>query len=369
MSNSEILKLLRESTAGVEIGAPPGHMTPIPGAHSTKVKALAFDEMSIDVAEDPTPSQVAELRARHPMIWVRVQGLADVDRIRALVDEFGIHDLAASDVVNLRQRSKLDMFDDHALVVLHPPVPEMSELMETEQLSLVFARDCVLTFEQRMSSLLDPVLERIVKGRGQIRGRAADYLAYAILDTVIDSFYPLVEGYGDILEVIEARAMLQPNRDTQRMLHTLRSDLLLMRRAIWPLREITSTLSHGSVELVETRTQLYLRDCHDHAVHLIETIEILREITFSLVELYMSNVNTRLNDVMRVLTVIATIFMPLSFIASLYGMNFDRTSPYNMPELGWGYGYIFALALMAVTTGAMLWYFRARGWLTKGQSV
>jgi magnesium transporter len=228
----------------------------------------------------------------------------------------------------------------------------------------VLGENFVLTFQEGGGDCFDPVRKRLRRKRGRIRDVGADYLAYALLDAVIDGFYPVLEDCGERLGVLEDEIIGAPSGAAVTDVHDLKHDLLTLRRAIWPQREMINTLLRDESELVSAATRIYLRDCYDHAVQLMDIVETYREIASALVDVYLSSVSARLNEIMKVLTIIATIFIPLSFIASVYGMNFDRNaSPLNMPELGWRYGYVFSLALMLAIALGLLYYFRRRGWL------
>ncbi|MEC9339908.1 MAG: magnesium/cobalt transporter CorA, partial [Pseudomonadota bacterium] len=222
----------------------------------------------------------------------------------------------------------------------------------------------LLTFQERAGDCFDPVRERIRRRHSQLRERGADYLTYALLDAVVDSGFPVLEACGERLEVLEA-AVSSGSRDVQVTdIHRIKRELLDLRRTVWPQREMVSALAREPTAYISDQTRIYLRDCYDHTVQLMDLLETYREIASSLIDLYLSSVNARMNEIMKVLTIIATLFMPLSFVASLYGMNFDRTvSPWNMPELGWALGYPFILVLMLAMAFGMLWFFLRRGWI------
>jgi magnesium transporter len=236
-------------------------------------------------------------------------------------------------------------------------------VLETEQLSIFLGRKFVLTFQERPGDCFEVVRERIRKSHGRLRVAGADYLAYALLDAVIDSYFPVADAIGDRLETLDEQLARERGLNAFRAIHELRGDLMVLRRAIRPLRDALIKLMPDPGELFSKTTQLYLRDCYDHTVQLMDVVDTYRELCSDLRDFNLSLVSNRMNDVMKVLTVIATIFIPLSFIAGVYGMNFDTTSPWNMPELSWRYGYPAALLLMAGVAGGMLWYFQWRGWL------
>jgi magnesium transporter len=234
----------------------------------------------------------------------------------------------------------------------------------TEQISMFLGERVLLTFQERPGDCFDPVRTRLRAARGQIRNRQIDYLAYTLLDAVIDGYFPVLEGLGERLEDLEDRVIAAPADLEVARIHEIRRELLTIRRAVWPQREMVNALTRESSHYVTDQTRPYLRDCYDHTIQLMDIIETYREIATGLVDVYLSSVSTRLNEVMKVLTIIATIFIPLSFITGLYGMNFDTAaSPWNMPELAWYWGYPMALGLMAVVAAGLLYYFYRKGWL------
>ena len=233
-----------------------------------------------------------------------------------------------------------------------------------EQFSLFLGPNFVLTFDEQPGDCFDPVRERVRRKHGRVREAGADYLAYALLDTIVDCYFPLLERYGEQLEDLEETIISQPNHTVVAAIHDIKRDLLSLRRAIWPQRETFNTLLRDKTPLLTDETRLHLRDCYDHTVQLIDLIETYRELGADLMDIYLSSVSNRTNETMRVLTVIATIFIPLTFIAGVYGMNFNAgTSPWNMPELGWYWGYPLVLGLMAMVAAGQLFFFWRKGWL------
>ena len=297
-----------------------------------------------------------------PKIWVDVQGLADVELIRGLGERYGLHPLTIADIVHVHQRPKLESHDDHLFIVLR--LPDRTEGLLTEQLSILLGRDFVLTFQERPGDCFDPVRERLRRADSPMRGRGVDYLAYALIDALVDSYFPILERYGELIEALEEQVIAQPEPARVARIQRLRRELLEIRRALWPQREVLSALLREDTPCIALGTRVFLRDCADHTAQLLDMVEIHREVASGLLDLHLASVSARMNEIMKVLTIIATIFIPLGFIAGLYGMNFDRkVSPFNMPELGWRFGYPFALALMLAVALAMLVYFWRRGWI------
>jgi magnesium transporter len=245
-------------------------------------------------------------------------------------------------------------------------MPLTGERLWTEQFSLFLGKGFVLTFQEgRPGDCFDPVREQIRKGVGRLREAGPDHLAYALLDAVIDAYFPVLEAYGESLEDLEEDLLWDPRRQSVIQIHAIKRDLLTLRRAIWPLRDVIGLLLREEPAFILPETHPYLRDCYDHIVQIIDLVETYRELTSSMMDVYLSSVSNRMNEIMKVLTVISTIFIPLSFIAGVYGMNFNpQASPLNMPELNWAWGYPLCLGLMGCVAGALVVYFWRRGWLS-----
>ncbi len=359
-----------------EPGSTPGTFFVAPDAQATCMQLLRYGP---DVYEERQIGDVGELGtpcAIGCITWLDVRGLKDERTLQAVTRFFDIHPLAAADVVNAPQRPKTESYGNHLLMIAH-----MAQLrtgsagepeLNMEQVGLVLGRGWVVTFQESAvdGDVLEPVRQRIRNGRGKIRHSPADYLAYALLDAVVDGYYPALEGLGIYLEELEIQTLERPVPQTGRQIHALKRTLLLLRRGIWPEREALSALMRDldddddSQALVGPTTRVFLRDVYDHVVQVVDMIETYREFAASLMDVYLSSVNNRMNEVVKVLTIISTIFLPLSFIAGVYGMNFDPdASPWNMPELKWVYGYPFAIGLMVVVAAGMLLAFRYFGWI------
>jgi len=346
----------------VQPGAAPGLLVRDPAARRATIRAFAYGPAGLVEREVRDPRALAKLLERWPTVWVNVDAVEDVDTIVHLGEEFGLHRLALEDVAHVGQRPKLESYDDHLFVVAH--IARLAPAYEIEQLSLFLGERYVLTFQERPGDPFDPVRERLRAGRGRIRAAGADYLAYALLDAVIDLNFPLLDQLGERLEALELETMRRPDDSTLARLHHARRDLLAMRRNLLPHRDMIHALIREDHAQVHPATRVYLRDCHDHAQQLIDSLEAWRDVSSDLMSAYLSSVSNRMNEIMKVLTIIATIFIPLGFVAGVYGMNFDTAvSPFNMPELDWTYGYPFALGLMAAMAGLMLLFFRRLGWL------
>ncbi len=345
-------------------GASPGTLIADPAAPRPRLSVLAYGPGEVVDRAIDDPESVRPLLGKHPVVWLNVDGLGDADTIRAVGKIFGLHPLALEDVINVTQRPKVENYGEHQYLVAR--MVEWVDHLETDQLSLFLGKNYVVTFQEKTGDPFGPVRARICNGKGSIRSRGPDYLAYALVDATIDEFFPVLEKCGERLEALEDQILTRPRPEHIPDVHEIKRDLLVLRRAIWPMRETLATLLRDEGRLIHPETRVYINDCYDHTVQLMDLIETYREISSSLVEMYLSSLSNRLNEVMKVLTMIATIFIPLTFIVGVYGMNFDPdASRWNMPELRWEYGYVACLALMTAVTLALLVYFRRRGWIGK----
>jgi magnesium transporter len=333
-----------------------------PNAHPSQVTIISYSPDLIEETEVAEVARLKEARMQGAVSWVNVDGLGTKETIEGVRDTFDLHPLAMEDVVNVGQRPKVEEFGGCFYVVLR--MPRSLEARDTEQLSLFLGRAFVLTFQEKPGDCLEPVRKRIREGRARIRGSGSSYLAYAVIDAVMDAYFPVIEEYSARLLELEHRLLTESEPVPVSELYDLKRDLLTVRNWVRPLREELSILIRADSDLIAEQTRTYLRDCYDHSLQLIDQVESYRELASSLIELNRTNAANRLNEVMKVLTIIATVFIPMSFIAGVYGMNFDQErSRWNMTELGWVMGYPFALGLMLAMAVGMLVYFRKKGWL------
>ena len=323
---------------------------------------LRLIDYDADEIEERTLERIEECfpyAAAPPVSWINVDGLHEVDVVEAVADHFGVHRLALEDVLSTTQRPKAEAFDEHLLVILKMlSFDEETESVRAEQVSLIFGAGYLFSFQERPGDVFEPVRRRLREAKGRIRSRGTDYLAYALVDAIVDSYFRILETIGDKIEELEEAVLGEPSLDLMHRIHHLKREMLVLRRAVWPLRESLGQMYRGDVAHVTEETQLFLRDVYDHSVQVIDTVETLREVLSGTMDLYMSGVSNRMNEVMKVLTIIATIFIPLSFFAGLYGMNFEY-----MPELGVRWAYPVLLVAMASLGGGMLWQFKRKGWL------
>lgn len=349
-------------------GAPPGTLKIDPEAPRPLIKVIAYSDQELVEQEIENPREVLAYLGRYPVTWINVDGLGDAQILRELGEIFEIHPLALEDVVNVHQRAKLEHYPGHQFLVFHQVDP--GERIQSEQISLFLGSNFVLTFQEEAGDCFEPSRERMRQHVGLIRQSGPDYLAYTLLDAIVDHYFPLLESYGERLDDLETQIIKSPESTTMTQIHDIKRELLVLRRKIWPLRDALNTLVRDPVPHVTDSTRIYLRDCYDHIMRIIDLLEAYRELSSDLLEFQLSSISYKTNEVMRVLTVIATIFIPLTFIVGLYGMNFDPdVSPWNMPELEWYYGYPFSLGLMAVVTLGLLIFFYRKGWLGGNRKV
>jgi magnesium transporter len=293
------------------------------------------------------------------LTWVDVNGIHDVKLIGRIGEMFGLHPLLLEDVVSTHQRPKFETHGEHLFLVLKMILhDEETDRLEMEQVSLVIGQGVVLTFQERERDTFDPVRRRLADPTTRVRHHGADFLAYALVDSIVDNYFAVLEWLGDRIEDIEDRLIENPHPETLREVYDLKRTLVELRRVVWPLRDALSAMGRGDTPLIKRPTLPYIRDVQDHTLRVIDTIETFRDMATTLVEMYMSGASHRLNEVMRILTVIATIFIPLTFIVGIYGMNFD-----HMPELHWWWAYPVLWIVMLVIGGGMVAFFRRRGWL------
>lgn len=344
-------------------GAPPGHFTLDAQAPRPQVRAIAYGPDDFEELEVDDFNIIGELLKKFAVTWINVDSVGHEDTVRQLGRLFQLHALALEDVVHVHQRAKVELYGEQAFIVVRMPCPINSHL-ETEQVSMFVGKNFVLTFLEDPGDVFEQVRVNLRGAAGRIRASGAGYLAYALLDAAVDAYFPLIESFGERMDALEDAVIETPTRQSISDVHDAKHDLRTLRRAVWPLREAINSLCRDASALFNDETRIHLRDCYDHVVQIIDMVETYRELGSDLTDLYLSSLSTRMNEVMKVLTVIATLFMPLGFITGLYGMNFNpNASRFNMPELNWRFGYPYALSLMVATTVAMLYFFWRRGWL------
>ncbi len=342
-------------------GTPPGTLAAHPGAGASHIVVRRF---SADLYEEKPLERVdglEHLLDPSSCLWVDVTGLANADTIARIGHAFGLHDLSLEDALDPGQRAKAEHYEHYTFVALQTLA--MTHHVEFHQLSVFFGQRFVVTLQDRSDDALESVRDRLRKSGGKIRSRGADYLTYALVDSVIDHYFPVVERFDDYLETVEDLVLEQQGSDVIDLARNARSDLRTIRHTVWPTRDAVTSLMREDTGRITDETRVHLRDCYDHIIQLQEMIESSREVAASLLESHLSQVTLRTNEVMKVLTIIATIFIPLTFITGLYGMNFNpSSSPLNMPELNWYWGYPFSLLMMVGTMAATVVYVVRKGW-------
>ena len=354
------LRLKKRTTPGMA----PGTLMVSAKARRPEIRLMVYGPKRCEELTIVEVPRIARYLDGEDKLWLSVEGLGDEQTLVQLQKLFGWHRLAMEDVVNVHQRAKVEAYEKHLFIVSRMATP--SESNRTEQLSLFLGDNVLVSFRERAGDCFDPVRERIRAGHGRIRSAGVDYLAYALLDMTIDGYFPVLETYGERLEALEERVLERPVDAQMATIHDFKHELMELRRAIWPFREAVRALERDENQLVTDETRVYLRDCYDHVVQLMDLIETYREVAADVRDLYLSSISNRMNETMRVLTVMATVFIPLSFITGVYGMNFhEASSPWSMPELSWYFGYPAALGLMATVAAGQFLFFWRKGWLGK----
>ncbi len=326
------------------------------------VRMISYDLDEVDEREITDIEDLAKAMDPENITWIDVQGFGDEKVVRRIGDIFSIHPLALEDIVNMPQRPKTESYDDQLLVITRMVRHTEEKAVDMEQVSMLMGKNYVVTFQERYGDVLDPVRERIRHGQGRpIRRSGSDYLTYVITDTIIDGYYPVIEAIGDHLEHLETVVMDNPSSQTLQELNRTKNLLVNLRRVVWPQRELVSSLMRDENELIVDEVRMFLRDTYDHCVQTAEVIEMYRDMSTGLMNTYLSSIANRTNDVMKVLTIMASIFIPLTFMAGIYGMNFE-----HMPELHVRWAYPAIWLAMTLTASGMLIFFWRKGWIGGG---
>ena len=343
-----------------KVGLPPGSIVPVEGTKGEKVcvTIIAYDEGDLEekevCVEDCSPSM-----SERAVTWINVSGIHDAEVIEKLGEQFHLHPLLLEDVVSPNQRPKLDDYEDRLFAVLKMLLlDEGEDGIRAEQVSLVLGPGFVISFQEKPGDVFDPIRERIRGAKGRIRSMGADYLAYALIDAVVDHYFVILEKIEEEIDALEDDLESDPGPQVVRSIHELKREMISLRKLVWPIRELISAMQRGGSDLISESTAVYLRDVHDHTIRVVETIESLRDIVSGMLDTYLSVVSNRMNEVMKVLTIIATIFIPITFVAGIYGMNFE-----NMPELKCRLGYPAVWLIMITVVACMLFYFRRKRWI------
>ena len=339
-------------------GTAPATLAPR-GDRQPTIRWLQYDGTTLDEREVSDIDEIFADRHNGKVNWIDIDGLADVEILRKLGEHFGLHPLAMEDVIHVPQRPKVEEFKGHFFIVVQIPSWDREQGVTFEQASLFLGSDFLITLQENpLTDVFEPVRARLRSGRGYGRTRGHDYLAYALLDSMVDHFFPVLESLGEAIELLEDELLDRPTRESLVQLHDLKRTLMIIRRNVWPVRELFTALMRDESGLVTHETTLFLRDCYDHTIRLMDVIENYRDLTASMMDIYLSSVGMRTNEVMRVLTVVSTIFIPLTFIAGVYGMNFEM-----IPGLKSPHGFMLCMAGMLALSLGMLALFRRNKWI------
>jgi magnesium transporter len=344
-------------------GSSPGTVMYIGDARSEPV-SVSFIRYDQDSISDAAPLAPRDCKPPEPsgkgVSWFTIDGVHDAEALRVIGENFNLHPLVLEDIANTQQRPKIEDFDSYIFIAMKM-ITYDEELKEicAEHVSFIIGDGYVLAFLEDEGDVFEPVRQRLRAGKGKIRKLRADYLAYALIDAVVDNYFAVLEDLGELIDDTEEEVVGAPTTDTLKTVHHLKRELIYLRRSVWPLREVVSAMLRDDSDLIGDETKIFLRDLHDHTIHVIDTVETMRDIVAGMLEVYLSSVSNKMNQVMKVLTVMSSIFIPLTFVAGVYGMNFQ-----HMPELSWPYGYPLVMFLMGVGAIALLVAFRRRGWLS-----
>ena len=344
-----------------KIGVSPGSLIYVGDKtdEPVKISVLTYDKQKIREVTDVSVEDIPQVKDESAVTWINVSGIHDMEVIEAIGKRFHLHPLLLEDIANTQHRAKIDDYENYLFIVLKMIFSEPdSAQLQFEHICIVLGRGFLISFQEREGDAFTSVRERIQKGKGRIRKSGAGYLAYALMDMVIDHAFLVLEQLGDDIEILQQEALDRPTRNTLAAIHEARHQAVLLRKSIWPLREMISGLLRGESDLIEGYVLIYLQDVYDHVIQEIDTIETYRDLLAGILDTYMSSVSQKMNEIMKVLTVMATLFIPLTFFAGVYGMNFTY-----MPELDWRYGYPVFWALTAVIFVGMMVWFKTRKWL------
>lgn len=348
-------------------GLPPGTLVYVGEERTDKVNitVIDYDEKSykekvIKKVEDCKPFKDSKT-----ITWINVDGIHDTSIIEKFGECFNLHPLLLEDIVNTNQRPKMDDYSDYFFIVLKMLYfSDKKEQLISEQVSLILGNNFVISFQEEKEDVFNQIRERIKYAKGRIRKMGADYLAYAIIDAVVDHYFVILEKISEKIETMEDALVIDPTPKLLEEIYDLKKEMVVLRKSVWPLRELINGLDRSENKLIQKSTHVFLRDIYDHTIQVIDSVETFRDMSSGMVDLYLSSISNKMNQVMQVLTIIATIFIPLTFIAGIYGMNFNpNSSPFNMPELGWYWGYVSVWVVMIIIVIILLIYFKKKKWL------
>ncbi|MDX2479103.1 MAG: magnesium/cobalt transporter CorA [Desulfuromusa sp.] len=343
-----------------QVGLAPGTLIHV-GEQKVEKSVISFidyDAENLLSEKDVTLARCLEIKTSPTVSWINLEGIHDVADVEAFGKAFDLHPLSLEDILNTGHRPKIEVSEDYILIILKiMTFDELTSQIETEQVSLVLTGQNILSFQESPGDVFNGVRERLKRKNGRMRQRGPDYLVYALFDSVVDSYFHILEKIADRLEALEKELIGQPTQETLQQVYHFKGQLILLRKSVWPLRELVNDMLHGESLLIQETTGVYLRDLYDHSIQVLETLDSFRDTASGLIDLYMSSISHRMNEVMQVLTIMASLFIPLTFIAGIYGMNFEV-----MPELKWRWGYPLVWAFMLSCGVGMLIYFKKKKW-------
>ena len=342
-------------------GLPPGTPVYVGERKDEKVRisVLDYDELKFQEKEVKDVEECFPFKKTSTVTWINIDGIHQVDIIEKIGKNFDLHPLIQEDIVNTEQRPKIEDFGNYIYIVLKMVYhDEHDSEIKIEQVSLILGENFVISFQEKEGDIFNHVRERIRNEKGRIRKMKADYLAYSLLDAVVDNYFLILEKTGEQIEELEDKVVSQPKPETLQEIHKLKRGMIFLRRSVWPLREVINILERGESSLIEKNTRIYLRDVYDHTIQVIDSVETFRDMLSGMHDTYLSSISNRMNEIMKVLTIIATIFIPLTFVAGIYGMNFKF-----MPELDWRWGYFSVWLVMLAVAVLMIFYFKRKKWL------
>ena len=345
----------------IKMGLPPGTLVHI-GEKKTeeiKITVIDYDETNFQEREIKLIEECFSFKDKPTITWINVEGIHRTDIIQKLGDCYGFHPLVIEDILNTDQRPKIEDYKDYIYIVLKMLSNNKSPEIIVEQVSLILGPNFVISFQEGMAGdVFNPVRERIRNGKGRIRSMGADYLAYSLVDSIVDNYFIILEKLGERIEDLEEELLINPSKETLHKIHQLKREMIFLRKAVWPLREVISAMERGDSALTKEYIRVYFRDVYDHTIQIIDVIETYRDMLAGMLDIYLSSISNKMNEIMKFLTIIGTIFIPLTFIVGVYGMNFEF-----MPELRWHWGYFSILFFMLVVSVFMLLYFKRKKWL------
>ncbi len=342
-------------------GLPPGTLVHIgeKKIDVVRITYIDYDEQNFEEKQVTNIEECFKFKDTKTVTWINIDGIHDIVLIEKLGKQFDLHPLILEDILNTDQRPKLEDFDNYLFIVLKMlSYNDEKQMVEAEQVSLVLGNNFLISFQERVGDVFEIIRDRIRNAKGRIRKMGADYLAYTLMDAIVDSYFAVLEKLGEKIESMEEQLVTDPGEKTPQQIHSLKREMIFLRKSVWPLREVISGLQRADSQLIDESTGIYLRDVYDHTIQIIDTIESSRDMVSGMLDIYLSSISNKMNAVMKVLTIIATLFIPLTFVAGIYGMNFE-----NMPELKWRWGYACVWAVMATVAVIMLFYFRRKKWL------